>query len=804
VGSAVELKEKRGVDYLLIEDEEEGEIKGVVTSHELVGYPSSRLLVDCKIKPIATIAEETRLNEALKVLEEKEVNFLVVLNREGSPIGVINKEIIISFLYQEVKKSNKEKEREITERKRADEKLRKEKLFTENALNNLLDNFSVLDLEGRFIRWNKRVNEVTGYSDKEISSMKFTDLFREEDTKRLFAGMERMMKGEQARDEVTLVTRDGRHIPYELFGSLIKDSEGKPVNICGIGRDITERKRAEEVLQKITHELGVLLSTVPAMFFWIDEEGNFIRVNEAFAAALHKSPDEVKGKSLFDLYPEDMARKCHNDNLEVMKSGTAKRYSVIEEPVETPAGIMWVSTDKTPYRDENGNIIGVVGFSVDITERKRAEKLLRNAEEDWRNSFNSLEDIMLIIDRDYNIETINEIGLKLLGKSKEEVIGKKCYQIISGANSPAEECPCMKSLETKKVESYDRYEERLGKYFSIKSSPIFDDNGEIIKLVDLRRDITERKRVEDALQKAHDELERRVKERTTELVKANEQLKQEISERKKAEEERERFLKELKAKSTELEKAIDHMVDLEEMTRMKTDFLSITSHELRTPLTPMKSQLQMLQEGYTGELNKKQEKSIEVVLRNLTRLENLIGDILEISRIEAGRVKLSFDSMNINDAVKEAIKMQEAFAKEKNIEISAKLAEMPNIIGDAERLGQAIGNLLNNAIKFSEKTGKVIIETKRLGENVQFSITDYGIGISKADQKKLFTPFSQIDSSMGREHDGTGLGLAIVKGIIHAHNGKVWSESELEKGSTFCFVIPTKQKITEKEASYIG
>ncbi len=278
----------------------------------------------------------------------------------------------------------------------------------------------------------------------------------------------------------------------------------------------------------------------------------------------------------------------------------------------------------------------------------------------------------------------------------------------------------------------------------------------------------------------------------------------EIWKRKLAEEEKRRLLEELGTKNAELKKAMEHMADLEEVTRMKTDFLSITSHELRTPLTPMKSQLQMLRDGYMGKLNERQEKSIETVLRNLTRLEKLIEDILDLSRIEAGKIKLSFESMNINDAIREAIKMQETSAKEKNIEISAKLAEMPNIIGDADRLGQAIGNLLNNAIKFSEEKGKVIIETKRLGKNVQVSITDYGTGIAKADQKKLFSPFSQVDTTLEREHEGTGLGLAIAKGIIQAHNGKIWVESELGKGSTFCFSIPINQKITEKEAPYIG
>ncbi|MEA2000052.1 MAG: PAS domain S-box protein [Euryarchaeota archaeon] len=132
-------------------------------------------------------------------------------------------------------------------------------------------------------------------------------------------------------------------------------------------------------------------------------------------------------------------------------------------------------------------------------QRHTLEKALRTAEQDWQDSFNSLEDIMLIIDRDYTIENINEIGLKLLGKSKEEVIGNKCYQVIHGAGNPAEFCPFKETLETKQVESTDWYEERFGKYYSIKSSPIFDENGEIIKFVDLMRDITERKRVEKEL-----------------------------------------------------------------------------------------------------------------------------------------------------------------------------------------------------------------------------------------------------------------------------------------------------------------
>jgi len=159
---------------------------------------------------------------------------------------------------------------------------------------------------------------------------------------------------------------------------------------------------------------------------------------------------------------------------------------------------------------ETGGVIGIGAavnllFQVHRREQERirvTDALLKAEEEKWRGSFNALEDVMLIIDRDYNIENISDSGLMLLGKSREEVIGKKCYEIISGTDCPEAGCPCRRTLETRQVESIERYEERFGRYFSIKSSPIFDESGEIVKFVDLRRDITEKKRTEEALQES--------------------------------------------------------------------------------------------------------------------------------------------------------------------------------------------------------------------------------------------------------------------------------------------------------------
>ena len=393
--------------------------------------------------------------------------------------------------------------------------------------------------------------------------------------------------------------------------------------------------------------------------------------------------------------------------------------------------------------------IGTVRVSRDITKDVELEKRIKAERDNLKLIFESMADGVYLVSEDYKVEFMN----KILRDEFGDRVGSICYNVFHDRAGPGPRCK-NSVVMTGKTVRWEWYSRRTNKTCDLIETPMKNIDGSISKLT-IFRDVTERKKADEVIQKLNKALELKV-------------------------------------------------VDLEAVTRLKTEFLSVTSHELRTPLTPMKAQLQMLQDGYMGKMNEKQGNSIELIHRNLTRLDTLINDILDISRIEAGRIKMFLDSISINDAVKEAIKMQESFAEEKAIKVSAKLAELPDIIGDAERLRQVIGNLLNNAIKFSEKAAEVVVETERVGENVLFSVTDYGIGISKDDIEKLFNPFSQIDPSFRREHGGTGLGLAIAKGLIQAHNGKIWVESELAKGSTFFFSIPIKQEITEKEAPYFG
>jgi signal transduction histidine kinase len=227
-----------------------------------------------------------------------------------------------------------------------------------------------------------------------------------------------------------------------------------------------------------------------------------------------------------------------------------------------------------------------------------------------------------------------------------------------------------------------------------------------------------------------------------------------------------------------------------EIDNAKTEFLSITSHELRSPMTPMKAQLQMLQEGYFGKLNKKQKESLDIITRNSDRLDNIIVDFLEISRIEAARLKFNFKETDITQIIDETTKFMEGFAKEKNIKLVVNIDKIPKIEADPDRLSQVLRNLIGNAIKFSEENTKIEIDAKLQKNHILFSVRDYGCGLTDENQIRIFEPFYQVENSSRRKHGGTGLGLAICRGIVEAQKGKIWVESKEGKGSKFFFTVP--------------
>jgi len=269
-----------------------------------------------------------------------------------------------------------------------------------------------------------------------------------------------------------------------------------------------------------------------------------------------------------------------------------------------------------------------------------------------------------------------------------------------------------------------------------------------------------------------------------EWKRKNETLRTEIKTRKKTEEE-------LRKREHELEEALKKTASLEEVNRLKSQFLSMTSHELRTPITPIMMQIQMLVEGRLGKLTGNQKKSMQMILRDTKRLDRLIADILNLSRLQISSMRFDFEKNDLNQLIKNALETMKYSARDKNITLRYTAKKIPEFVFDRDRITQVITDLINNAIKFTGEGGRIDISASKLGKHVAVKVHDNGIGISKPDMNKLFRPFSQIDTDETRRYAGVGLGLSICKGIIQNHRGKIWAESDGPgKGSTFIFTLP--------------
>lgn len=223
---------------------------------------------------------------------------------------------------------------------------------------------------------------------------------------------------------------------------------------------------------------------------------------------------------------------------------------------------------------------------------------------------------------------------------------------------------------------------------------------------------------------------------------------------------------------------------LRELDKMKSDFISTVSHDLKTPLSAMKTSAEMLK---TGDYGKDSEKEmIEIICRNIDRQTRLVEDLLDISRIESGRMKLKLARIDVNSLIRSSIEQIEQLISKKNLSLTLDLPDKsPVIMADKERLIQVFINLIENAIKFTDKGG-IRIKAQELPEEVEIRVSDTGIGIPPSDLEKIFEKFYQVTSTSAKS-GSSGLGLSICKGIIEAHNGRIWVESDLGAGSTFVF-----------------
>jgi signal transduction histidine kinase len=246
---------------------------------------------------------------------------------------------------------------------------------------------------------------------------------------------------------------------------------------------------------------------------------------------------------------------------------------------------------------------------------------------------------------------------------------------------------------------------------------------------------------------------------------------------------------EVKERTLDLSQAL---AQLEMASKHKSQFLANMSHELRTPLNAILGYTELILDKIYGDVPEKIHEVLGRLEKNGRHLLNLINDVLDISKIEAGRITLSLHDYSMQGLVQTTITAVESLAAEKNLELKATIpSNLPSVKGDEQRVAQVFMNLIGNAIKFTEE-GEVKVEVAVSDGSFLVSVSDTGPGLSEDDQKRIFEEFHQVDTSSTREKGGTGLGLSIAKRIVQMHGGKIWVESNLGKGSTFWFTLPVR------------
>jgi PAS domain S-box-containing protein len=526
-----------------------------------------------------------------------------------------------------------------------------------------------------------------------------------------------------------------------------------------VSRDITERKRAEGDLQREKEIFQILVEQSPLGISLIKKDGHYEYTNPKFGELFgYTLKDIPTGKEWFiKAFPDQEYR---NQVSEVWISDLKTA-----EPGESRPRIYTVTckdgSEKVihfrPVTMESGDQFVLY---EDITKERQAEEALRASEEKYRTILESIEEGYFEVDLSGDLTFFNDSLCKITGYSRNELLGmnnreyttpetaKRMYQVFN---------KIYQTGKTKRITDYEIIrKDRSISILEMSSSLMRDKEGQAFGFRGVVRDITKRKRAEEALKKAYDDLESKVVERTEELHLAKEAA--------------------------------------EVANRAKSDFLASMSHELRTPLNAIIGFSEVLRDQYFGELNEKQADYMNDILESGKHLLSLINDILDLSKIEAGKVEIESSKVNITELLENSLIMVKEKCMKHGIDLSMNISQDLGdleITADERRLKQVMFNLLSNAAKFTSDGGAITLEAHKKEHELVISVKDTGIGIAPEDQEKVFEEFYQIRGSLASKTPGTGLGLPLTKRLVEMHGGRIWVESRgLKKGTRVSFTLP--------------
>jgi PAS domain S-box-containing protein len=698
---------------------------------------------------------------------------------------------------------------DITERKRAEEALR-ESIRRERLLAGSLEAseqpFGCGYPDGRLGICNRAYCELTGYSLEELQSVTWTTPLTPPEwiEKEAAALAELGRTGKPVRYEKEYVRKDGRRVPVELLVHAVRDEAGRVEYYYSFVTDITERRRIEEALRRSRDELELrvrertqelstanevlaaqiedrrraeaalfesetafrtLAELVPQLVWMCTPDGLAVYYNQRWV--------EYTGLTLEESYGRGWSTAFHPDDRPAAWKGwnyaveTGDTYRIESRLRRTDGTYHWFLMRGVPSRDAAGQIVEWFGTCTDIDDLKKAEEEARSAKERLalavkvgRSGTFELDVRNDVFIWTPELEELHGLPPGTFGGRHEDWEALVLPEDVGRVRAWVEE-----SLKTGESSAEWRIRTGTGeiRWIAAQAKAFFDEEGRPPHIVGFNRDITERKQAEQEILRLNRDLERRVAERTTQLERA----------------------------AAELEK---RNREVERVNRMKSEFLTRSSHELRTPLNAIVGYSDLLSEQSSGPLPPPYPRFVANIQEGARHLLDMVNDLLDISRIEAGRIELKLGRFPVSAALEEVLSVITPLAEIKRISVENRIAGDAAVVADRVRFKQILYNLMSNAVKFTPEDGLVWIEAATDGETFTVCVGDTGIGIAPDEREAIFEEFHQAASARGAAAAGTGLGLAIARRLARLHGGDIAVESELDKGSRFLVSLPASEE----------
>ncbi len=660
--------------------------------------------------------------------------------------------------------------RDITAHRQIEENMERERNLLRALVDNLPDLIYYKDAEGHYILNNRahlnslgaaHQEDVLGKTTFDFNPRELAEGYWRDESEIIQSGKPLLDK-----EEIAVHKRDGNKRMHLTSKIPIYDNAGNALGIVGISRDITDRKCSEEALRREKGLMDALMDSLPDSIYFKDRQCRLLRISRKMLKDL-KCDDmsQVVGKTDVDLFGKEFGKKTLEDDLRLMAIGEPI-VGLTESRKLDDGSFCWTSTTKVPLW-ENGQVVGLVGVTREINEVMKTQHELAYQKHYLESLVEGSPIAIITINREQFIETCNGAFKTVFGYTPDEVAGKHLDDFIVPEDKKEEaRALTASSFERESINRELLRKRKDGSIIDVElhAKSIYMD-GEQVGVIAQYVDITERKRTE-------------------------EQIRLQLSI--------------IEKQNLELEKARDLAM---EASKTKSAFLASMSHELRTPLNAIIGYSEMVMEEMSDARETIYLEDVERIRTAGKHLLSLINDVLDISKIEAGKMELYLEDFELSALIKEvAATIRPLMDKNGNTFVVNFPQEMPTLRLDLTKVRQILFNLISNATKFTQH-GTITLtcfanpHSEEGASTIALKVSDTGIGLTKEQQGKLFREFAQADSSTTRKYGGTGLGLAITKRFSEMMHGSIGIESVPNKGTTFTVVLPQRIESTIKAES---